>query len=38
VALDIVYISLYLGKDKLVLARKKGSGWVKGKVLKNTNI
>ena len=28
---------LYSGKDRLVLARKKGSEWVKRKVLKNTN-
>ena len=37
VALDIVYIPLYLGKDKLILARGEGSGWVKGRVLKSTN-
>jgi hypothetical protein len=34
----MVYIPLYLGKDRLVLARKKGSEWIKEKVLKNTNI
>jgi hypothetical protein len=36
--LDIIYIPLYLDKDRLVLARGKGSKWVKEKVLRNTNI
>jgi hypothetical protein len=28
---------LYSGKDRLVLARRKGSEWVKERILKNTN-
>ena len=28
---------LYSGKDRLVLARGEGSGWVKGRALKNAN-
>jgi len=36
--LDIVYISLRSGKDRLVLARGKGSKWIKERVLRNTNI
>jgi hypothetical protein len=37
VALDIVHIPLRLGKDRLILARGEGSGWVKGRALKSAN-
>ena len=37
VALDIVYIPLYLSKDRLILAQGEGSGQVKERVLKSAN-
>jgi hypothetical protein len=37
VALDMVHIPLYLGKDRLILARGEGSGWVEGRALKSAN-
>ena len=37
VALDIVYIPLYSGKDRLILAQGEGLRWVKKRALKSTN-
>jgi hypothetical protein len=37
VALDVVHMPLRSGKDRLVLARGEGSGWVEGRALKNAN-